>query len=368
MNKITIITALSTANSAFANRLKCICHGLIANGVRVNVVAVASNEEVIMSFLNAKIPFELLSSAKNKYFRYLFSIVRLSFIVRKYDNIFALVTEPLLLRLLFVFKRKDAKVFHERTEFPELTLKGKLLDCYLKSCLKFNHIFVITTALKGYFISKGVESNRISILPMLVDPSRFEKPGASVTQYDFQYMAYCGDMGSNKDGLLNLINSFAIFCQSNADIKLLLIGDTKRQQDMDNIKYKVRELHLEGRAIFTGRKKADEIPSLLLSAKILLLARPNNVQAKYGFPTKLGEYLSTSKPVIVTDTGDISLYLKDGLSCNIVTADDDLLFAERMLDVVSNYQKALAIAEEGHKCVQDCFNPIVQTLQIKELL
>ena len=47
---------------------------------------------------------------------------------------------------------------------------------------------------------------------------------------------------------------------------------------------------------------------------MLVLARPDNIQAKGGFPTKLGEYLATGNPVVVTKVGEIPNYLIDGVN------------------------------------------------------
>ena len=44
------------------------------------------------------------------------------------------------------------------------------------------------------------------------------------------------------------------------------------------------------------------------------MARPDSRQARGGFPTKLGEYLATGKPVCVTKVGEITVYLEDNVS------------------------------------------------------
>lgn len=69
-----------------------------------------------------------------------------------------------------------------------------------------------------------------------------------------------------------------------------------------------------------GDVHRDKVPELLCRSKILALARPDNLQSEGGFPTKLGEYLSTGNLVIITDVGDIPFYLKDGESALIAKA------------------------------------------------
>ena len=56
------------------------------------------------------------------------------------------------------------------------------------------------------------------------------------------------------------------------------------------------------------------MPKYLCNAKLLALARPDSIQAQGGFPTKLGEYLATGRPVVVTKVGEIPDYLEDGVN------------------------------------------------------
>ena len=62
--------------------------------------------------------------------------------------------------------------------------------------------------------------------------------------------------------------------------------------------------------VFTGIVSAADIPQILKNAAVLALDRPDSLQAQCGFPTKLGEYLLTENPVIVTKVGDIPLFLE----------------------------------------------------------
>jgi glycosyltransferase involved in cell wall biosynthesis len=364
MKDIALITILSDPNSAFANRLKCISKGLMENDVNVSVLAVVSNIRSKESFERDSINFRLLSKTNNKLTKYISGVFNLIFCIRKYDCLFIFLTEPFFIKIVLLFRRKKSVIFHERTEYPELSLKGKRLNYYLNMCQLFNHIFVITSSLQDYFIGKRIDKKKISIFPMLINPKRFEK-SEQINMYHFPYMAYCGDMGSNKDGLLDLIDAFNIYTKKEKEYKLILIGDTKDTMAYSKIKNSVKLLELENRIIFTGRVEAEDVPSLLKNAKVLLLDRPDNIQAKYGFPTKLGEYLATSNPVIVTDTGDISKYLTDEEDCFIVKPNEPDSFAKKMLYVVNNYDKACSIAIKGNKKVYSDFNYIVQT---KELL
>ena len=88
----------------------------------------------------------------------------------------------------------------------------------------------------------------------------------------------------------------------------------------------------------------------------MALSRPNNIQAKGGFPTKLGEYLSTSNPVVITDVGEHSIYLEDAVSAIIVSPGDSLEFAKKILFLLENPDKAKEIGLNGKKVAYKYFD------------
>lgn len=74
----------------------------------------------------------------------------------------------------------------------------------------------------------------------------------------------------------------------------------------------MNQLGVQDAVIFTGKVAAEELPNYLVNASILALSRPDSLQARNGFPTKLGEYLATGNPVLVTNVGEIPLFIKHG--------------------------------------------------------
>lgn len=120
--------------------------------------------------------------------------------------------------------------------------------------------------------------------------------------------------------------------------------------------------------IFTGVIPADQIPQHLLNADILALDRPNSLQAQYGFPTKLGEYLLTANPVVVTKVGDIPLFLTDKVSallaepCNIQSFSNNLIWA------IENTEKARQIGYNGYKIALKEFNSSSEALKIINIM
>ena len=71
-----------------------------------------------------------------------------------------------------------------------------------------------------------------------------------------------------------------------------------------------------------GRVQYYDIPQMLKNADVLALCRPANHQAEVDSLPRWAEYLSTGNPVLVTNVGDMELYIKDGVNGSISKADD----------------------------------------------
>ena len=274
------------------------------------------------------------------------------------DVLIILLSKPFLMHPFIIFaKYYNIKIIHEQTEHPEIVLCGnkiigffKLL--YYKLLIKrLNGIYVISQFLKDYF-SKFYQPEKICVVNMTVDITRFNMELAS--PFYFKYIAYCGTMHGNKDGLEYLINSYSQIVEK-TDLKMVLIGDNSDKRT-NNLKALIKEKKIEDKIVFTGSIISSDIPQYLLNADILVLSRPSNKQAKGGFPSKLGEYLITGKPVIVTSVGEIPLFLKDGENSFLVEPYNVDTFSKKIIYVINNYQEALAVGKEGKKVALTHFN------------
>jgi glycosyltransferase involved in cell wall biosynthesis len=82
-------------------------------------------------------------------------------------------------------------------------------------------------------------------------------------------------------------------------------------------------------------------------AKVAVLPRTAGTTSLAGFPTKLGEYLSSGCLTIVTRTGDIGAFLVDGVDAILVEPDESSTFAARLREVLARYDDFVLIARNG---------------------
>lgn len=262
--------------------------------------------------------------------------------------------------------RKDIVVYAEKTEHPDAAPEMPLLalssEHTYDTTMQLDGLFVISQALLNYYVSYGYPKAKITIVNMTVDPSRFT--GLKKSEQKTRYIAYCGTASNNKDGVDELIKAFALVKKRIKDVKLYIIGATPTSEDRSANILLIKQLGLADDICFKGIVPYKEMPQILINAEVLALDRPDNLQARYGFPTKLGEYLLTGNPVVVTKVGDIPMFLSDMNSALIAEEKDPEAFAEKIIWAIEHHDAAQIIGQRGKDIAIKNFNSKTETLKI----
>ena len=363
-------------NSAPENRKQGYYHALDKIGVKATVIYIHPDKhynKIPVHFKNISVeylwnPYMLYRGPFRKitFSRYIHRIIKR---LKEGDIVY---TYSINLLTKMCEEVKGVKVYAERTEHPKASAGFQnpivaISDSEIITTLNnLSGLFVISKPLKKYYESLGMNPSKIHIINMTVDVDRFRD--IKKTPYKERYIAYCGNVSNNKDGVDILIKAFALVCKHYPDIKLYIIGATPSKKDSyDNLQL-IKNLGIESRVVLTGVIAAEKMPQLLKDAEILALARPDNLQAKYGFPTKLGEYLLTENPVVVTSVGDIPLFLKDGISVLMSQPSNVEMFANKLLWALNNPQEASIIGKAGANVAIKNFNSDIETQKILSVI
>jgi glycosyltransferase involved in cell wall biosynthesis len=216
-----------------------------------------------------------------------------------------------------------------------------------------------------YFQNRIRKKAKLMKFPMIVDPKRFE---ISVSMIKDEYIAYCGDMRNNKDGIPILVEAFKLVSDKYTGIKLYLIGETRGIAEVEEFKRQALYLGISEKIVFTGKVSRDDMPQYLCNATVLVLSRPRNKQAEGGFPTKLGEYLSTGRPTVVTKVGEIEDYLTDEVNAFLAVPDSAEAFASRIMYVLSNRDLAEKVGLNGKRLAYTTFNYKIQAENLADFI
>jgi len=382
INKIYIITdATFPVGMAPTNRILSYANGFLKNGAGCEIIIFRKtedfgkiiNDKTKGSFNGIKYKYLFKNTNKSKYF-----------LKKRIDNLLGLFR--LLIYCLFRIQGKSKIIYYSSYNRPAIILKiSKIFKGHLilkeesehpyvyeksknyLSLLVFKRIhynlfdgfLLMTHNLIDYFKQNYPKIPQVHI-PMTVDLERFN----IVVVKKEKRITYIGSLNNQKDGILYLLKAFSIFLKQFKGYELLICGYVSSNKEKNIFYDTLNKLKIKDSVVYYEKVKSDRIPILLKSSSILVLPRPDSIQAKNGFPTKLGEYLASGVPVVVTPVGEITSYLIDGVSAFIAVSQDANNLASKLKEIISDYQRAVEIGFIGRKVAEKHFNNIIQTQKI----
>ncbi len=229
----------------------------------------------------------------------------------------------------------------EQSGIPGGRIISKLVQSLESSNLKeASGIAVISPAMKKALKDMGVESDRVSLIPLYGTNTIPELEGSRAKMangWDPNTFAvvHSGNMG-NKQNLETLIDAARIL-SSEKDITFYLVGHGNQEAHLKSLAKGLKNLH------FVPAVADEDFPNILGGADLLLVSERAS-QLEMSLPSKLTSYFFSNRPVIasVPIAGATAEYL-DGLAL-IVPAEDPKLLAEKIMDMKQNeaFRKSLA--------------------------
>lgn len=371
---------------AATNRIISYSKGLIENGVNVDVLLFNPKNKFTYRngvFEGINFYYPSRSWSKFKLFRVFFDrIIALILTCRnlyklnkrnRYDYIL-ISTDALNVLFLFIpfIKLLGLKSIFITDEFPEpirVFLKNRIPNykklLYRVILKDVAAMIFMTTKLSEFYNSIYIKPS--FILPTITDLSRFE----NIVHYNKlgnnNYLCYMGNMEISKDNVDNIVRAFSLIQEKYLDIVLYLYGEPNKENRLLIINL-IEELHLEKRVFLKGRANYSDVPQILINSHVLLSSQPNTLRAEGGFPTKLGEYLATCVPVLLTDVGEITKYVKDNETVFLCESESPIKYAEKLAYILDNYDEALKVAINGKNFLIENFSSTSVGCLLKKFL
>lgn len=224
---------------------------------------------------------------------------------------------------------------------------------------KIDGLLVMTHTLMKHFKNLVGPQTTLFHLPMTVDIERFTPKSFTPEKKNVDpYVGFIGSFSNSKEGIDLLIEAFSKVREKYPEIKLRLAGGN--HADVQGQKELIKRFDLESTVQYIGSLGREEVPPFLEKAKVLVMARPLSKQAEGGFPTKLGEYLATSNPVVVTRVGEIRNYLEDKKSCFFAEPGDVDSLVNALCCALEDTDKPIQVGEGGRQVAETTFNAKVQ--------
>ena len=165
---------------------------------------------------------------------------------------------------------------------------------------------------------------------------------------------YAGSFGK-KDGVPVLLDAFDRLAGKYENLRLVLTGrgDTEAMAEF----FARKQLSpYEGRIDYKGYMEEKDYYSLLNDVDIPCMTRVNLAFANAGFPFKLGEFLATGKPVIVSRVSDVNRFLVNGQNAMLVEPGSSVEICEAAEFLMNNLESAAAIGMRGREVARTFFD------------
>ena len=228
------------------------------------------------------------------------------------------------LRAIIGAKFKGQKVIREINEWPLSVIWGenKIKQWFEVKVMPkfFNGFICISDVLVDFCREHGCKGSMILKMPMTVDMEEVESViGESNGIGD--YVCYAGSLSDEKDGVKTLISACSSFA-------LKILNGLPRYEALQ----------------------------IMSKARCLVLARPDSLQARAGFPTKLGEYLTLGRPVVVTKVGEIPRFLEDNISAYLVEPGNIEELANKLREAFADTERSEVIGLAGKEVARAYFD------------
>ena len=278
-----------------------------------------------------------------------------------YILFFKLITK--LLNIVYV-QEKSELPFINRKELLGTKLYHNLYINYVYKL--FDGLLVISKYLYNFFENKINAEAELLLVPIIVNIEDFSI--YSLPEKKILSIVYCGSLSQQKDGILTIIRAFNKISDKFYNIKLVIIGDTNVESDKNEVFRLITKLGIKNKIILTGYVSKNELKTYLSKASLLVLAKPSSKQADSCFPTKLGEFLATGNPVVVTKTGEILNYLTNNKNAFLAEPNSVDSFADLMNKAITDLKTAKLIGESGQNVAKEKFDYRIHAKQINDYL
>ncbi|PQZ83531.1 glycosyltransferase family 4 protein [Arthrobacter sp. MYb222] len=177
-------------------------------------------------------------------------------------------------------------------------------------------VFTITRALKDEMVARGVDENKIQIIPNGVDTKRFqprEKDSELASKLGLHNKTVIGYVGSILDyeGIELMLEAAAILKRERDDFHVLIVGDGA---ELEKFKSFSSEEDLDDVITFTGRVPHEEVESYYSLIDITPFPRLPLPVCEMVSPLKPFEAMAMGKAVIASNVDALSEIVTPGLN------------------------------------------------------
>ncbi len=243
---------------------------------------------------------------------------------------------------------------------------GKFYQCFFDRCIDNLWIKSLLGTIESYWHKKTYQKVDLFIAPSKFLKNKFKDYGFkgkivhlpyAVMPYSFDnktdyekqdYFLYAGRLSQEK-GVDVLINAF-VKLKNNNLIKLIIVGDGPTKKRLQKL---TKKLNVNKKIIFVGHKNKNELFSLILKAKAVVVPSvwPENL------PFSVLEAMSLTKLVICSKIGGLVEMIKNNKNGLIFSIGDIDELTNTLENVIKHPELAKKLGQNARNQVINVYNP-----------
>jgi len=246
------------------------------------------------------------------------------------------------------------KAFQKKGILNFIFKNYKAAELLEKFCVKrADRLITVIEENSQRLIGLGVEQEKIRLVSNTVDLNTFAKKEVEdkiVKKYEGRFILLYSGFVSPERGLETVVMGMKHLKEKLPGAKLLIIGDGISLPDLRNI---VAVNHLDNMVEFINWPGHENLGSYLEIADVGISPQPNNEHWNNSIPHKLFEYMSQSKPVLVTDAIPLKRIILETKAGLFYRSGDPESFADKILEIASSKTE---FGANGLKAVNEKYN------------
>ena len=214
----------------------------------------------------------------------------------------------------------------------------------------YDGVVVISTSLEKYF---SRYTKKIIRVPILCDAEGIvltnEPPAFNEETFK---ICFAGYIKYDKEGFALLYEALSMVSVMQK-VELYLYGILD-EEDNVRLRHLAEKYELTEKIFYMGNIEPEKLRHEFIKYHLLILPRPLNKRTKYGFSTKLSEYLVSGVPVLLTDVSDNALFIKDNYNGYLIPPGSATALAEKLIYIIRHYNdQAKNIVDNAYKTVRE---------------
>ncbi len=240
----------------------------------------------------------------------------------------------------------------DRSELPSVNeRKSKLkMSVYALKQRMFDGMIIMTKQLMSFYSQYSRRKDFLFLLPMTIDPLRFEGLKKKIQERPYIAVVFGTH---NRDGLVESLRSYELYCKKGGTYELQLIGDYENMPNKVELDALIKSLKFKERIHILGKLPNDSVPRILYNASVLLTTP--NFYISGGFPTKLGEYMLSEVPIVATKVGELLDYIEPGIDMLMSEPRDYESISSCMLKLEGDSMLAQTLSRNAKRKAQNVF-------------